>query len=208
MDTKGLAHFFRRCFAVTSEHDCFCNAIRCQRRQCICRTILDGIIHHQITLINAIFCHIDHRTASCCFWTGNAFFFHQTAVPQSQTGAFPLTSDAHTALFRVICYPFGLSACFRFKVFRNGTGNGMIGKAFPCRRHFQQCCRVFAFDFCYGKLTFCEGTCFVKYNTFCMAQGIQHIAAFDEDAIFRCGTNAREIAQRHRQYQRTRTGYN
>ena len=84
----------------------------------------------------------------------------------------------------------------------------MIGKAFPCRRHFQQCRRVFAFDFCYGKLPFCKGTCFIKYNPFCMTQGIQHIAAFDEDAIFGCGTNAREIAQRHRQYQRTRTGYN
>ena len=41
-----------------------------------------------------------------------------------------------------------------------------------------------------------------------MAQSIQHITAFDEDAVLRCGTDTSEIAQRHRQYQCTRTGYN
>ena len=208
MDAKGLAHFFRRRFAVTCQHDCFCDAIRLQRRQCICRTVFNGIIHHQIALINTVFCHINHRTASHSFWTGNTFFFHQTAVPQSQMGTLPLTGDTHTALFRVVCYPFWLSACFRFKVFRNGTGNGMVGKAFSCCCHFQQSCWVFSFDFCDRKLPFCEGACFVKYDPFCMAQSIQHIAAFDEDAILGCGTNASKITQWHRQHQRTRTGYN
>ena len=144
-------------------------------------------------------CHIDHSADALGRFIGDIFFFHQAAAAQKDSLPLQSVGNAETTQFLIV---FRLGQ-FLFIGRCNRLGDGMIAHGFTDGRQPQHVTLFFR----HGKLPLRQGASLIKHHLFQLAEGVQVLAALDEDAPGGGCTDAGEITQGDRQHQGTGAGY-